>query len=109
MTTYYDRNGHLIDIATYMRIASDDYRTVERTDFDRYTISTVWLGLDHSFGHAPTPLIFETMIFSDDHLDQEQARYSTEADARAGHEEMVIRCQRAISYRFGDPNQVQQP
>lgn len=55
-------------------------------------ISTVWLGLDHSFGHGP-PLIFETMVF--DHLnggsgvDLDQQRYSTLAQAERGHRDMM--------------------
>lgn len=51
-------------------------------------VSTIWLGLDHSFGFGP-PLIFETMVF--DHLhgdrgdDLAQERYSTLEDAQLGH------------------------
>lgn len=48
-------------------------------------LSTVWLGLDHSFGFGP-PLIFETMAFGIfGHADNFQQRYSTEAQALRGH------------------------
>jgi hypothetical protein len=55
-------------------------------------VSTVFLALDHSFGGG-TPLLWETMIFGGKH-DQFQERYSSEAQARAGHRravEMVIK------------------
>lgn len=52
-------------------------------------VSTVFLGLDHSFGHGP-PLLFETMVFGGK-LDQEMARYATYADAQRGHDLMVSR------------------
>lgn len=30
-----------------------------------FRVSTVFLGMDHSFGMGPSPLLFETMIFDD--------------------------------------------
>ncbi len=52
----------------------------------RYWVSTVYLGIDHSFGSGP-PLIFETMIFDNeaDEFLSFQDRYSTEEQAVAGH------------------------
>ena len=49
-------------------------------------VSTVALGLDHSWGDGP-PMIFETMSFGTE--DEKTRRYSTVADAKAGHEEVV--------------------
>jgi hypothetical protein len=46
-------------------------------------VSTVFLGLDHSFGEGP-PMLFETMIFGGEH-DEDQWHYSTWAEAEAGH------------------------
>jgi len=51
-------------------------------------VSTVFLGLDHSFRGEGPPDIFETMIFGGP-LDQETRRYSTWDDAEIGHLEMV--------------------
>ena len=51
-------------------------------------VSTVWLGLDHSFFSGP-PLIFETMVFSFFGRSLDINRYSTENEAWAGHWEMV--------------------
>lgn len=51
-------------------------------------ISTVFLGLDHSFGSGP-PLLWETMIFGGEH-DQYQERYSTLDDAMTGHAKALL-------------------
>lgn len=50
-------------------------------------ISTVFLGLDHSFG-GDKPLLFESMIFGGER-DQDQFRYSTYEEAEAGHKKLV--------------------
>ncbi len=53
-------------------------------------ISTVWLGLDHSWAMTGKPLIFETMVFTaSSNFDKDMDRYSTEAEALAGHAAMV--------------------
>lgn len=46
-------------------------------------VSTVFLGLDHSFGDGP-PLLFETMIFGGEH-DQYQDRCTTWEQAEEMH------------------------
>ena len=46
-------------------------------------ISTVFLGLDHAFGHYG-PILFETMIFKGEH-DGWQDRYETYREAIEGH------------------------
>lgn len=52
-------------------------------------ISTVFLGIDHSYLGGP-PVLFETMVFGGE-LDQEQERYCTWDEAFAGHDVMVAR------------------
>jgi hypothetical protein len=72
-------------------------RTVAKTDVGKAHVSTVFLGLDHSFGQGP-PLLYETMVFGlpEGHpLDQECDRYSTRQEALAGHEAMVMRVKMA--------------
>jgi len=54
---------------------------------DRIHVSTVFLGLDHSFGEGP-PLLFETMIFGGPE-DGYQDRYSTWDEAIEGHKKAV--------------------
>ncbi len=63
-------------------------RQVERTELPGgIVISTVFLGLDHSFGHGP-PILFETMIFGGA-LDETQDRYATRQAAINGHAHYV--------------------
>jgi len=64
---------------------------VEKTDIAGIHISTVFLGIDHSYGQGP-PLLFETMIFGGEH-DMYQDRYTTWEQAEEGHHiacELVI-------------------
>jgi hypothetical protein len=57
----------------------------EREIAGRLCVSTVWIGIDHSFGHGP-PLYFETMLFLDGDMGGcGQWRYQTEAAAKRGH------------------------
>lgn len=53
-------------------------------------LSTVWLGIDYSFATRPhKPLIFETMLFPAFGWGEiDTNRYSTETEAREGHEAM---------------------
>lgn len=60
-----------------------DQRFVAQANVQHVLVSTVFLGLDHSFGDGP-PLLFETMIFGGKH-DQYQERYSTRTEALMGH------------------------
>jgi hypothetical protein len=85
----YDRRGQPIDFDEWGRLFEDrDYQSLVKTHFDDGSwVSTVWMGIDHSFGQGP-PLIFETMVFGGPH-DQEQVRYATEEAAREGHEFIV--------------------
>jgi hypothetical protein len=56
--------------------------------FDLCVVSTVFLGLDHSFGDGP-PLLFETMLFWEDEGGNEQTRCSTWLEAEEQHARMV--------------------
>ena len=95
MSDKYKLNGHkvepvedLLDWATWFETAN---RTVKRSQLETgVTVSTVFLGLDHSFGMTGHPILFETMVFGGP-LDQEQARYSTWEEAEKGHAEMLER------------------
>lgn len=104
---YYDREGRplsfekwgpLFDDLTYKRVAST------WLPGKRKRVSTVWLGLDYCSGDGP-PLIFESMVFTKDgpwiepglifqeryksFPDLAMQRYSTLAEARAGHAALV--------------------
>jgi hypothetical protein len=47
-------------------------------------VSTVFLGVDHRMFGGGLPILWETMIFGGRH-DQYQERYTTRAEAEAGH------------------------
>lgn len=104
---YYDIDGTPIaDTLTWGRLMEKrredgSFRIGEITLPNGIWISTVWLGLDHRWGMGP-PLFFETMVFGlpkrqqvvfgeemdvRDELDMQ--RYSTLAQAQAGHDAMV--------------------
>lgn len=58
---------------------------VEQTNVGEHMwVSTVFLGLDHSFGAPGPPILFETMIFCGDES-EDMWRYSTWDDAVTGH------------------------
>ena len=59
-------------------------KTVGRDQFGDVRVSTVFLGMDHSF-NGGTPILFETMIFGGEH-DQYQERYCTWDEAEKGHQ-----------------------
>lgn len=60
-------------------------RRVAKTRKGDVGVSTVFLGIDHSWGDGP-PLLFETMIFGGEH-DKDQWQYSTWDEAEKGHKE----------------------
>lgn len=66
-------------------------RHVNKTDVtDEIKVSTVFLGIDHSFGGG-VPILFETMIFGGEHNDY-QERYATYEEAEDGHAIAVDMC-----------------
>ena len=79
------------DLLTWAKAFEDrEARKVARTELgDGVYVSTVFLGLDHSFGQGP-PLLFETMVFGGQH-DQDMDRYTTWEQAEAGHRATVER------------------
>jgi hypothetical protein len=72
------------DIQTFAAYLSDADRTVARTERHDIIVSTVFLGIDHSFGSRPDPQIFETMIFGGEHSGH-QTRCSTWNQAQENH------------------------
>jgi hypothetical protein len=82
-------------------------RFLARTQVGPWTVSTVFLGIDHNFGEGE-PILFETMAFRDDGLRKSGRtsgqfvkdvsfhedifkRYSTYAEAMLGHAAIVHR------------------
>lgn len=85
---YYDRNGKRVELLS--QIDNSSKRIGREVLKDGKIVSTIHLGLDHSFGDGP-PLIFETMVFPDEDsfCQIETIRYATELEAIKGHLEMV--------------------
>ena len=99
MSNYYDLEGKSITAEEWTELYSargrtgdgysspaQDFSRIALTQKDGVTVSTVWLGIDHSFGTG-VPLIFETMVFGGE-FDQDMDRYATKEEALAGHEAM---------------------
>lgn len=99
---HYDRGGNPIGLGTWVRLFQqhESYSRIALTEVcPGVQVSTVWLGIDHSFGVGP-PVIFETMVFVDveptkvlgvtlDCEGTETYRWCTEAEAIAGHDQVV--------------------
>lgn len=65
-----------------------DRRRVGFTEFsDGANLSTVFLGLDHSFNGGP-PVLFESLWFGG-FFDEDMTRYYTKQEALAGHNLLV--------------------
>lgn len=101
MSDYYSRNGEPMSMQEWAKEleAPDAKRVASTTLPNGYWVSTVWLGIDHSFGGV-RPIIFETMVFKHDKTadggagvtewgEVDSDRYSTEAEALEGHARLV--------------------
>ena len=84
------------DLSTWARWFEDADRIVAHTVRENVSVSTVFLGLDHSFHEGP-PILFETMVFRSGQSGDDMARYSTWEEAEKGHAEMV---KLALSKRY---------
>ena len=110
MSNWYDKEGKLL-IGDDIEVGSPEwvkgmqkveellsnreYKIIKQecTPGKEYWVSTVWLGLDHSFTGGK-PLIFETMVFDGERhnnrgSDYAQKRYSTEEEALRGHAKLL--------------------
>lgn len=95
----YDRQGNRITAAERLAELRMDpeYQFVAQEAVGPYWVSTIWLfGHDHNWSRQGPPTLFETMVFGGDGSTDsttwgglEQRRWSTEAEAIAGHAEIV--------------------
>src|SRR5262245_56982096 len=78
-----------VDLMTWAKWFETTDRHVAKTNVGNMRFSTVFLGIDHSFGGGQ-PLLFETMIFGmPAQQDEYQERCSTWEEAEAMHERAV--------------------
>lgn len=107
MSRFYNIDGEPIPMGEWSRLLEiREYAVVAWDEVGAgIKVSTVWLGLDHNFFGGP-PLIFETMVFTlryepyvmpggDEYWwdGVEQYRYSTLAEAEAGHAKILAMVQ----------------
>lgn len=88
-----DENGAVQPCHDFMTWAkwfenSNEKRIIAKDKIGDSTVSTVFLGLDHSFTDSDIPVLWETMIFGGKHNDYLE-RYSSKEDAIKGHNEAV--------------------
>lgn len=87
---------HPVNLASLMRwgeFMEGTRRMVRRTKVGDAQVSTVFLGIDHSFDDGP-PVLFESCVFGGK-LADEMDRYTSWAEAERGHVELVKRVRRA--------------
>lgn len=93
MTNYFDKDGNPMSLEDWAKKHSDfDYKSIGDDRSEMWQVSTVWLGINHNFIGEGPPIIFESMVFRNDPEDWEDhdcRRYSTLAEAEAGHAELV--------------------
>jgi hypothetical protein len=78
------------DIKDYIKWDLKNYekRIVKQENINDVRVSTVFLGLDHSYNEN-VPVLWETMIFGGEH-NLYQERYSSYEGALEGHERAVL-------------------
>jgi hypothetical protein len=89
-----DENGNPVEETDLIKWAmwfenANNTRIVTRTEIGNTVVSTVFLGLDHSFGEG-APILYETMVFIDGESNGEQWRYATKEEALEGHAEVIL-------------------
>lgn len=93
---YYGPDGQPLTLKEFCsQIEDPKARRVAEDWIGPRWVSTVWLGIDHGFGMAGPPLIFETMVFDGNPEQGAQAvedftqRYPTREAAEEGHRHVV--------------------
>lgn len=95
MRLYYMLKGHkpvvtknMMRWAKWMEVA--DRHVAETQVTKKIRVSTVFLGLDHSFGEGDAPVLFETMVFGGA-MDGWQGRSCTWEEAEKMHQNVCLR------------------
>lgn len=68
------------------------------------SVSTVFLGMDHSYSDLGPPILFETLVFGGS-CDGNMDRYATWAAAEAGHAAMVEEARAALATPTPQPTE----
>lgn len=79
------------DLLTWAKWFETADRRVALSESETHRVSTVFLGMDHSFG-GPVPILFETMVFpKNSSAEDDCARCETWEQAEAQHAEYCER------------------
>ncbi len=94
----YDMNGKQISMEESIRLWEiDSLRRVDKTILENgYRVSTVLLVLDHRIIGGGPPLIFESMVSLNNSEWTDIQRYSTLAEAKEGHVELVEKYSKTV-------------
>ena len=86
-----DENGEPKRVTVHELDAAfgDPRRIIASETIGDVRVSTAFLVLDHGFNDEGPPTLWETMIFGGEH-DGFQERYTSAAEARAGHVRAVV-------------------
>jgi hypothetical protein len=89
---HFDRQGNEITQEEFRSLFRPDYYRVARINIGSTLVSTIWLGVNHAlFDNSPLE-IFETVVVTNDpRYSGYTKHYATEAEAVAGHREVVRR------------------
>lgn len=94
MILYWDKDGTPLETLEWAHKFEDyDYRFVGHDYVGPYRVSTLWMGLPpthHWFCPEGPAAVFETAVFQARVEGPERRHYVTEADALAGHQEVVL-------------------
>ena len=82
------KNIKAVDFLTWAMWYESAERTIARTEVGNVIVSTVFFGLDFSFGSENVPELFETMILGGE-LDGTKVRCTTWEQAEELHERYV--------------------
>jgi len=90
----YILDGHIPVVEPDLMKWAEWFETAKRVDsksaVGEIKVSTIFLGVDHSFMDSGPPILFETMVFGGS-LDQEMNRCSTWDEAEKMHERMCVK------------------
>lgn len=71
---FYNKEGKEISVQEFTKLFEDkNYQVIKQDKLSNgYFISTVWLGINHSFVFSEKLLLFETMVFDSNKSSVEQ-------------------------------------
>lgn len=79
------------DLNAWGKFMESPERIIAQENIGDVFISTVFLGIDHSFkfDQEESPVLFESMVFGGNELNGTITRYHTYSEAKKGHHELV--------------------